>query len=738
MTLRSTRICLLHALMVLVVFAASTLAHRLAWGDETGAAVELRYSADSGKEPSDTPQSAFVPSSTGVGKFEGGALHTTDSSPDGDGRYYYLPPQAVPLDSSTEIKLTVNVSVLVSTGSRTATAVELRLKGDALRLGPLTKGAHGEGYQDVIFEDRQIALAWVSDGKHHEQDEVLLIDAARPGDEGILGRRRLRVDQPHRYTLEVRRARPGGADDFVVLSVDLPSVEPIILPLKDFKTQTDGASFSLIFGHPAGPGLGEADWRDLTLRVTPAASQGNTRRDDATVHNIGRRRQLFLDDLLIARREHLERVQGQPEKWKGNPVLKREKPWEVSRCELYGSAIWNPERDRLEMFYSATRQPYDAKLALAVSSDQGQSWTRPALDVFPWEGQPSNIVWPGRYWTHGPCVLFDPHDKDASRRYKLFLTAAPLDPTKVNEGPKGIDAAFSPDGIHWTASKGNPVIAGFNSDTGNSVIWDAERKLYRAYVRMRCNVGRSAAVSESPDFLNWSEPRTVYIPTAGDATRKWEFYGLSVTPYEGMYVGLVWIFPAVPASADPNSDTPVTWPELVVSRDGEHWQRPFFGEAFLPLGPKGSFDHRQIRPASSFTLLPDRVVLMYSGSPDPHVSGHKWDIGMATVRPDGFAAMRATDTEGSLLTAPLSFKAGTLYINAAVENGGYVKAELLDVAGKVVPGYDLSACQAFTGDHVHAPLTWSAQRTLATAMPSGARIRFVLKNARLYSFQVVQ
>jgi hypothetical protein len=203
-----------------------------------------------------------------------------------------------------------------------------------------------------------------------------------------------------------------------------------------------------------------------------------------------------------------------------------------------------------------------------------------------------------------------------------------------------------------------------------------------------------------------------------------------------LYVGLVWIFPAVPASSDPNSDAPVTWPELVVSRDGEHWQRPFLGQPFLPLGPKGSFDHRQIRPASSFALLPNHLLLMYSGSPDPHVAGHKWDIGMAMLRPDGFAALRAAETEGSVLTRPLSFEAGKLYVNAAVENGGYVKAELLDREGNVTDGFEAAKCDAVTGDQTHASVTWKNHRALPASSSAGARLRFVLKNARLYSFQV--
>ena len=210
-----------------------------------------------------------------------------------------------------------------------------------------------------------------------------------------------------------------------------------------------------------------------------------------------------------------------------------------------------------------------------------------------------------------------------------------------------------------------------------------------------------------------------------------------MTPYQGVYIGLVWIFPSVPASRDWSADTPVTWPELVVSRDGFAWERVAFGEPFLPLGPADSFDCRQIRTASSMVTLGDRILLVYSGSSHPHVSAHKYDIGVATLRLDGFAAIAANGGgAGTLLTRPLLLPPGELRVNASPEPGGSVRAEVLGGDGARLEGYGLDDCQAVETDTKDGLLRWRERALLPPCPTSGLRIRFVIREARLYSFRV--
>lgn len=488
------------------LFFAMAPAGLPAWGQDQQLRIEIGFSAKDQKEPHAVDQSPFQAYLGGTARFSpdaGGGLRTTDPSDSADGRFYFLPREVAPLDEASEFDLTVVVGARVSKGHLAATSVSIPIVGMEQR-GPLLLGTHGEGHQDITSSGRRFGFALVSDGEHHDRDEVLLLDFGNPTAHQIIGRRQLPVHKPRRYTLSLHRGAEGEGDDTVTLSIDAPDEPSISAPLSSFACETGVARRGLLFGHEIGGGIAEADWHEVTLRATPQRQR--TVEASPTVLAIGAARQLFIDDRLVESRENLKRKQGHPEKCTQNPVLRRDQPWEAARCELYGSAIWRPDLDRLQLFYSAMKQPYDTKLAFAESGDGGKTWIKPKLNQFLWEGSPSNIVWPGRYFTHGPCVVFDPHDPDASRRYKLFITAAPLDPNNQDQGPRGIDIAFSPDGREWTAAAGNPVIPGYNSDTGNSVFWDEKRQLYRAYVRLRSNVGRSVGLTESRDFLTWTEP----------------------------------------------------------------------------------------------------------------------------------------------------------------------------------------------------------------------------------------
>ena len=55
-------------------------------------------------------------------------------------------------------------------------------------------------------------------------------------------------------------------------------------------------------------------------------------------------RQLFFDDLIVARAEKLVRTVHQPVKHPDNPVLKREHPWEGYRVQVYGTVIYQPQK----------------------------------------------------------------------------------------------------------------------------------------------------------------------------------------------------------------------------------------------------------------------------------------------------------------------------------------------------------------------------------------------------------
>ncbi len=711
-----------------------------------------RFDAGSPQQAEPGADSAWRPSGTGTARISDGqppCLITTDAAANEDGRFYHLPDAAFALAGRGVLRITARLSVDRSCGHPCATCIQIPLESPPsgpMRLGPLTFGAHGEGHQEVLGAERRVlALAFQADGADSATDEVLLCDLAEPGEPRVLARHRLPLRTVRTYVLQLdRRAR--SEDDALRLTIPDEPALCLAMPLADLRPCGQPPGFGLLFGHPTAGGLAQACWESVEVAFTPAEALPATSAASAPGDTappapltVGPHRVLFLDDHYIESTEHLSRCLVAPVKHPGNPVLRRDRPWEAARCELYGSCVWNPQARRLEMFYTAMAAPYDGKLAYAESTDGGVTWHKPELDIHRHEGHPTNIVWPGRYYVAGPSVIRDGSEPDPARRYKLLTADVWVGDMPRDRGPQGMSAAFSPDGIHWSDPPGgNPVLPGFNSDTGQSVLRDGSTGRYIAYVRLRSGGRRSVGRMESEDFVHWTPPRLILTPSPEDIRRSWEFYGMSVTRYQGLYVGLLWLFPATPASADWNADTPVTWLELTVSRDGEHFTRIAPGEAFLLLGPPGSFDHRQVRPASSMVDMGDRLLLFYSASPHPHVAAHRFDIGLATIRRDRFVAMRAADRQASLTTRPLRFGAGRILLNAVTGPGGYVKAELLDPGGQVLPGFDARECSPWTGDAVESGLRWTSGPRVPQSGPRGTRIRFLLENADLFSFEIAR
>ncbi|MCP4641934.1 MAG: glycoside hydrolase family 43 protein [bacterium] len=459
-------------------------------------------------------------------------------------------------------------------------------------------------------------------------------------------------------------------------------------------------------------------------------------------------RQLFLDDWVIAETVNVQREPGAVTKHPDNPVIRRDKPWDASRTDLYGSVVHDVENDRLQLFYSANNVPngHEDRLGYAESLDGGETWVKPELDIIPYkEHARTNLVMlPPALVFAGPCVFIDRHETDPSKRYKLFTSSYPdtayLGVPRIYEHrgqflgrdhsaalPEGCTGlgmyvAYSPDGVHWNCS-GKPF-SDMLSDTTQSAFWDERLGKYVAYVRARTDNGRSVARMESDDFETWTDPKVVL-----EGNQNQSLYSMGVNPYQGGYIGTPWIFD----QPSERAGGPVIWPELAYSRDGIVWTRLFPGTPFVPTGPKGTPDSRQIRLAGSFAVVKDRIVLMYGQTDKSHEDvDMQIDIGTATLRLDGFASMTAGDTPGHILTAPLRFDTGTLHINAQVESGGYVKAEVLDAAGNVLNGYAAGQCVPFQGDAIDAPLAWKGR----AEVPANSRIRFLLRNARIYSFWI--
>ena len=456
---------------------------------------------------------------------------------------------------------------------------------------------------------------------------------------------------------------------------------------------------------------------------------------------IGNQKQLFMDDWILADRQNVVRQFGQPAKNPNNPIIARDKPWDVERADIYGTVVVDTDNNRLQGYYSAmSATAYDYRLAYAESYNGGQTWTKPVLDLVPFEGDPNtNIVLePPCQHFMGPCVFRDGHETDPNKRYKM-LTCSYYDKvphsdvngfyrTDWNAAPPagmskpGMYIAYSADGIHWNLVPES--LSNLISDTAQCVFWDKRLGKYVAYVRGRVATKRAVGRMESigDNFEAWTEPVIIMNESP-------QLYSMSVTPYEGIYIGLPWM--CWDLSTD-IPEKPVISPELAISRDGIDWYRCNEWEEFIPVGSPGSADSMMIRVGGSMAVFEDHVLFWYGQTNKAHTGNAGYEGGVATLRLDGFASLNAGSTVGTVTTFPLEyFDSDSLQLNVETEAGGFVYVELLDAKSMATLAQSLPV----SGDWIAKDVLWRDNAVLKNYENMPVILKFRMRDAKLYAFQ---
>lgn len=459
-------------------------------------------------------------------------------------------------------------------------------------------------------------------------------------------------------------------------------------------------------------------------------------------------RHLFLDLHDITRMERLHRRVHQPARHAANPVLTGENPWERF-ASLYGTVLYD-EREKLFRMWYLTGPQADGMvrvrgrkalgnitlLGYAVSRD-GLRWEKPILGQLDLEGSTANnLVDVGRTNCEGFAALLDEDDPDPGRRFKaLYWEHGGVDTFVTHADGRllwgegkgdGMWVSFSPDGVQWTGCPENPVIP-LGSDTTQSLVVDPRTGAYVAFGRFGAG-GRKVARAESADCVHWSEPRLVFECDGSDEEGT-QFYGMPLAIYEGLYLGMPWIYRE---GVDGTIDT-----SLAVSRDGVRWERVLDRQTFLSLGPEGTWEDGMARISQSFITVGEEIFLYYCGVQGPHTGRklrtvtrtHKTAIGLARIRRDGFVSLDAGAEEGALLTKPMIVPAGDLHANLSPRSG-FVAATVTDTEGRAIAGFEAS--RRLTADSLDAVFAFDRPpRELAGRM---VRLRFTVREASLYSY----
>ena len=450
--------------------------------------------------------------------------------------------------------------------------------------------------------------------------------------------------------------------------------------------------------------------------------------------------QLLVDDYLLDTKINIERTYHPFTKYAGNPLLVADKPWEGRTSYLYGTVLPKEHGAGYNMWYHAWTGVEYTNL-FATSSD-GFTWQKPTLGTVEFEGSTSNNMFFRRTKEdHLPQVIYTPWEKDASQRYKLINYD--YGRSKPDNLVSGFWGAYSADGIHWKDVKKNPVLKDAG-DVGNFV-WDSHAKRYIGYPKVFAPVlgfnRRSVGITATADFEDWPSAQLILVPDEYDdywvsgGNQRTEFYGLSAFPYQSGYIGFLWIFHIT----DGKNDGPI-FCELVSSRDGIKWIRQETSNGkrlpILPTGSKGSWDEGMVFTTNHPLVESNKIKMWYGGSTATH-SGRedsaRSGIGMATLRKDGFASLDAGAAEGTVTTKKIKNVHGSFRVNANAGNG-WLKVELLGANGKLLPGFSRNDCNPVKVDGTDIQVTWKKHKVIP-ASTGDIYVRFILKNASLYSFE---
>ena len=457
-------------------------------------------------------------------------------------------------------------------------------------------------------------------------------------------------------------------------------------------------------------------------------------------------RYLFLDLHHITRIERLYRRMHQPQRHPNNPVLRGENPWE-SVASLYGTVLYDPQDSLFKMWYLTG--PYadgmvkvrqrdalgNITLLAYATSINGVHWEKPILNQVDFEGSTeNNLVDIGRTNCEGAAIIYDEGETDPARRYKGFYWEhGGIDTFVEYEGRTiwghgegdGMWMSFSPDGVHWTDCDTNPVIP-LGSDTTQSLVWDPKIQKYVVFGRFGAG-GRKTARAESPDAINFSEPERVFECDEVDEEGT-QIYGMPINIYEGIYLGMIWVYRE---GVDGTIDT-----SLAMSRDGIHWQRVLDRQTFLMLGEPGSWEDGMVRISQNFITYNDQIYFYYGGVNGPHTGRkfkqverkHKSMLGLATLRSDGFVSLDAGETEGYMLTKPLTLDGRKLHLNADASQG-YVTVAITDDTGVPLENY---TSHQIVGNQLDTEIEFN--HSLEALKGKEVRLLFQLRNASLYSY----
>lgn len=452
--------------------------------------------------------------------------------------------------------------------------------------------------------------------------------------------------------------------------------------------------------------------------------------------DIGSRRELFVDRLLIDTMTNAELRLHHPEKAPRPRSPLPEKHYFTvikdrdDNGDLY-RAYW---RETDPNYPGPFHTGHAGEMVCYGESRDGHEWQFPKLGLHEIGGSRENNVILARqppFLTNFTPFLDSRPGVEPGERYKALAGyPGPGDKRGLEKPGKGLFAFVSADGKLWT--KKGEVIPWQPEwrhafDSQNVSFWSEAEQKYVCCLRTWTSPGRLRSISRatSPDFENWTTPVAMNPNLPGE-----HLYTNQTHPYfraPHIYIALPTRFVRGRGNAPACDvdDVNATDILLMTSRAGSTKYDRTFTEAFIRPG----IDPQQWRNRSNYVAL-NVVPTGPTEMSIYHRSGDRY-----VLRTDGFISIHTGSGEGELITKPLTFSGIQMHLNFSSSAAGGIQVEIQQPDSTPVPGFTAADCGPIYGDEIDRTVLWQGKADMSSIAGKSVRLRFVMKECDLYSMR---
>ena len=484
--------------------------------------------------------------------------------------------------------------------------------------------------------------------------------------------------------------------------------------------------------------------------------------------DISNRRELFVDNYLIDYQAGVHHHMHRPVPCE--TVFQFDKPWEGNSCG-YSALLHDGEKYRL-YYRGGNLRPgqHDEQVIpnyCVAYSDDGLNFHRPNLGLVSYQNSTDNNIFLQGDDYHSFASHIDarriptaPPSIQAIHAFAPFIDTRPGTP--ANQRYKAIATTLShniyeligyvsSDGLTWQPIREQPIIDRTRGafDSMNLAFWSEHENCYLCYGRTWSEATAESAYGglrtisrfTSQDFLNWEGPFAMQF--AG--TPMEELYTNNTLPYPRaphIYFAFPKRFvkgasPLTEQQADelqilPSQRGDVSDGVLLTSRGGDCYDRLFM-EVFVPPGrDPGNWGARSHLSVWGLAQTADDELSLYY---QQHYGQPTAGVKRYALRTDGFISLRAPWHGGEMVTRPVRFSGKSLSMNFATSAAGSVKVEMQEPNGHPIAGYTLDDASKMIGDFMERPIAWHGRTDVSPLAGRPVRLRFVMRDADLYSIR---